>query len=108
MWLLIAVGVALTSSIRLSWTRFQHLSGAKDHSTLTITKVLSRYGKNWSVCGAGQWFFRTNRPTPALAPSLHSLQVLSAAKAVCADACVGCAVPMTFMLPPAAGWALTT
>jgi len=40
--------------------------------------------------------------------SLHYLQVLSAAKAVSADACVGWAGPITFMVPPAAGWALTT
>ena len=60
------------------------------------------------AAGRVSGFFRTNEPTPVLAPSLHSLQVLSAAKAVCADAIVGCAEPMTFMLPPAAGCALTT
>jgi hypothetical protein len=44
------------------------------------------------VGGAGQWFCRTNRPTPVLAPSLQyvlPVQVFSAAKAVSADACVG-------------------
>src|ERR1700730_10028026 len=50
----------------------------------------------------------TARPAPVFAPSLHYLQVLSAFKAVSADACVGCAAPITFMLPPAAGWTLTT
>src|SRR5258708_7251789 len=52
---------------------------------------------------------RTNRPSSVLAPPLHYLmQVLSAAKAACADACVGRAAPITFILLPAAGWALTT
>ena len=43
--------------------------------------------------------------SPAL---LHGLaQVLSAFRAVSADAIVECAAPTTFMLPPAAGWAST-
>ena len=75
--------------------------------------MVTRRGDGFGVvvAGAGRSFripSRTNRPAPVLAPSINYLaQVLSAFKAVSADAFVEWAAPTTFMLPPATGWAST-